>query len=111
MSIGIVGTIVPILLTTPILLWATFLCARSSERLYGGLLNNRLVGGYLHNDHEGHGMSRGHKIATPILPWSVYRSTAVLAVQPWWLRCLLGSVGIDVTAEILTLPEGQRTTG
>ena len=103
-GIGVVGVFLPILPTTPFLLLAAYLFARSSERLYGLLLGNRFVGGYLRRYYEKRAMSRRHKTVTLALLWSVLLSTAGLVVGSWWVRGLLGVVGIGVTMHLLMLP-------
>ena len=102
-GIGVVGAFLPILPTTPFLLLAAYLFARSSERLYVWLLGNRLVGGYLRRYYERRSMSRRHKAVTLMLLWSVLLSTAALVVGSWWLRGVLGVVGIGVTTHLLSL--------
>ena len=51
--LGIIGIILPILPTTPFLLLAAGCYARSSERFYNWLLNNRILGSYIRNYREG----------------------------------------------------------
>ena len=103
-GIGVIGAFLPILPTTPFLLLAAYLFARSSDRLYGWLLGNRFVGSYLRRYYEKRAMSRRHKAVTLVLLWSVLASTAALAAGSWWARGLLGVVGIGVTTHLLMLP-------
>jgi uncharacterized membrane protein YbaN (DUF454 family) len=100
-----VGAFVPILPTTPFLLLAAYFFARSSERLYGWLLGNRFVGDYLRRYYEGRRMSRRHKVITLVLLWAVLASTAAWATISWWVRGVLGGVGVAVTAHVLWLAE------
>jgi uncharacterized membrane protein YbaN (DUF454 family) len=109
-GVGVVGAFVPILPTTPFLLLAAYLFARSSERLYGWLLGNRVIGDYLRRYYEGRCMSGRHKVLTLSLLWSVLSSTAAVAVGAWWVRGVLGGVGIAVTAHILMLPRERNVT-
>ena len=108
-GIGVVGAFLPILPTTPFLLLAAYLFARSSERLYEWLLGNRLVGDYLRRYYEGRCMSRRHKAVTLVLLWSVLASTAALAAGSWWMRGGLGAIGVAVTAHLLLLPSEAVT--
>jgi len=103
-GVGVLGAFLPILPTTPFLLLAAYLFARSSERLYRWLLCNRIVGDYLQRYYEAHCMSNRHKIVTLSLLWLVLASSAVLAAGSWWVRGILGIVGIAVTIHILLLP-------
>ena len=46
--LGAVGIALPLLPTTPFLLLAAFLFARSSERWHGWLMNHKYLGPYIH---------------------------------------------------------------
>ncbi len=109
-GIGIVGAFVPILPTTPFLLLAAYLYARSSDRLYGWLLGNRLIGDYLRRYYERRCMSGRHKLVTLGLLWGVLALSSALAVDAWWARSVLGGIGIAVTAHILMLPRERGVT-
>ena len=106
-GIGVVGVFLPILPTTPFLLLATYLFARSSERLHRWLLGNRLVGDYLRRYYEGRCMSRRHKAGTLVMLWLALATTALFVVDSWLVRSVLGVVGVAVTIHILTL-RGER---
>ena len=106
-GIGIVGALLPILPTTPFLLLATYLFARSSERLHRWLLGNRLVGDYLRRYYEGRCMSRRHKAGTLVMLWLALATTALFIADSWLVRGVLGVVGVAVTIHILTL-QGER---
>ena len=103
-TLGIAGVFVPLLPTTPFLLLAAFLYARSSERLYGWLLGNRWIGGYLRRYYERRSMTGRHKALTLALLWAALALSAALAVDAWWARTLLGAVAVGVTAHLLWLP-------
>jgi hypothetical protein len=55
-GLGILGIFLPLLPTTPFLLLAAACYARSSERFYNWLLNNRWFGHYIRNYLEGKGV-------------------------------------------------------
>ena len=107
-GVGVVGALVPLLPTTPFLLLAAYLFARSSERLYEWLLGNRLVGGYLRRYYEGRCMSGRHKVVTLALLWIALGLSALLAVDAWWVRGILGGVGVAVSLHILMLPRETK---
>ena len=106
-GIGLVGVFVPLLPTTPFLLLAAFLYARSSKPLYNGLMRNRLIGNYLRRYYEKRSMSWRHKVLTVSFLWIVLAMTAGLAVDAWWVRGVLGGVGIAVTTHLLLLSSEQ----
>jgi len=105
-GIGVIGVFLPLLPTTPFLLLAAYLFARSSDRLYEWLLGNRVVGAYLRRYYEGRCMSGRHKAVTLALLWIVLGLSALLVADAWWVRGVLGGVGVAVTLHILRLPGG-----
>lgn len=77
-GIGVVGIFIPLLPTTPFLLLAALLLARSSRRGHRWLMTNRLFGPTLRRHLEERRMSRLHKAATLVFlwgdPWAIGRS-------------------------------------
>lgn len=102
-ALGVVGIFLPILPTTPFLLLAAVCYARSSKRLYDWLLTNRWFGEYIRNYREGRGMTRSHKTAVLLLLWLTIGSSAVFAVDLWWVRLLLFGIATGVTLHILKI--------
>jgi uncharacterized membrane protein YbaN (DUF454 family) len=103
-ALGIVGVFVPLLPTTPFLLLAAFLYARSSERFYKWLLGSRWVGDYIGRYYERRSMTRRHKALTLMLLWVVMGLSAAFVVDVWWARLLLSVVALGVTAHLLWIP-------
>jgi uncharacterized membrane protein YbaN (DUF454 family) len=76
--LAVLGVFLPLLPTTPFLLLASACYVRSSERLHGWLMGNRLLGGYIRNFKERRGVPLRAKVVTVLLLWlpllySVYR--------------------------------------
>lgn len=102
-ALGVVGIFVPLMPTTVFLLLAAACYARSSERFYQRLITNRWLGGYIRNSREGRGMTRREKTTTLVLLWVGLGATAVLSIESWWLRALLGLIGASVTVHVARL--------
>ena len=92
LALAVLGIFLPLLPTTPFLLLASACYVRSSERLHGWLMGNRLLGGYIRNFQERRGIPLRAKLMTVGLLWlpllySVYRLDI-----PWleWLLVLMG---------------------
>jgi len=102
-GLGAVGVVVPLLPTTPFLLLAAACFMRSSDRLYGWLIRSRWLGDYLRNYREHRAMTLGAKISALTLLWGVIGYSAIMVVDSWWLRILLGAVATGVTAHLLCL--------
>jgi uncharacterized membrane protein YbaN (DUF454 family) len=91
--LAVLGVFLPLLPTTPFLLLASACYVRSSERLHGWLMGNRLLGGYIRNFKERRGIPLRAKVSTVILLWlpllySVYR------LDLFWLELLLVLMGV-----------------
>jgi uncharacterized protein len=98
--LAILGVFLPLLPTTPFLLLASACFARSSERLHGWLLNNKLFGTALRDFEQGKGMPLKAKIVAVTLLWaslafSIFKASSVILIG------LLICVGIGVTTYLL----------
>ncbi|HEX7312785.1 MAG TPA: YbaN family protein [Pyrinomonadaceae bacterium] len=91
--LAVLGVFLPLLPTTPFLLLASACYVRSSERLHGWLMGNRLLGGYIRNFKERRGIPLRAKVTTVVILWlpliySVYR------LELFWLEALLVLMGL-----------------
>lgn len=106
--LGIIGIILPILPTTPFLLLAAACYARSSEKFYNWLLNNRVLGSYIRNYIEGRGMPNKVKIFTISMLWFTILLSAFLFIQVLWVRIVLIIIAIAVTIHIILIRPKKR---
>lgn len=102
-GLGFIGAFVPLMPTTVFLLIAAACFARSSDKFYHWLLNNKLLGKYIKNYREGNGMPIKAKIFSISLMFFTMFSTAVFAVQILWVRILLAGIFIAVSSYILSI--------
>lgn len=101
-AIGVLGIFLPLLPTTPFLLIAAALYARSSERFYYWLLHNRWFGGYIKNYREGKGISRKVKIWTISLLW-ITIIFSICTVEIVLVRILLFLIAATVSIHIISI--------
>ncbi|MDD2666273.1 MAG: YbaN family protein [Methanocellales archaeon] len=101
--LGLIGIIVPLLPTTPLLLLAAFFYGKSSHRLQQWLFNNRVFGSYLTNYVEGRGISRRNKIYTLTFLWLAIGYSIFFIISNFLIRALLFLIAICVTLHILTI--------
>jgi uncharacterized protein len=99
--LAVIGVFVPVLPTTPFLLLAAALYARSSKRFYRWLLGQRYLGAYIRNYREGRGIPMRTKVVTLALLWITIGSSAILVVESLILRLLLAAVAVGVTVHIV----------
>jgi len=108
-GLAILGIFLPILPTTPFLLLAAFLYARSSERFLHWLLTNRVFGAYIDNYRRGLGIPRREKILTITALWLTISFSAFYVVQAAWLKVLLCLIAVGVTVHLARIPTYIRT--
>lgn len=101
--IGTIGIFIPILPTTPFLLLAAACYARSSEKFYHWLINNKWFGSYIKNYREGKGIPSKVKIYTISLLWATILISAFLFTRILWIKIVLILIAIGVTIHIITI--------
>ncbi len=101
--IGIIGIFVPVLPTTPFLVLAAACYAKSSERFYNWLINNKWFGSYIKNYREKKGISLKHKIYTVSLLWVTILFSAFFLIKILWVRVILIIIAVGVTFHVLTI--------
>jgi uncharacterized membrane protein YbaN (DUF454 family) len=106
------GVFLPILPTTPFLLLAAACFARSSERLYRWLHENRWFGPFLTRYRAGLGVPLVSKLMILTLLWVTLAASAFLAMPDrlWWVRLILAAVGLGVTTHLLWIPTYREPT-
>jgi uncharacterized membrane protein YbaN (DUF454 family) len=102
-GLGIVGIFVPVLPTTPFLLLAAACYARSSQKFYGWLLNNKLFGSYIRNYLERKGIPLRVKVVTVTLLWITIGSSVAFVVETLVLKLILVIIAIGVSILILSV--------
>ena len=102
-GLGIVGIFVPVLPTTPFLLLAAACYARSSQRFYSWLLNNKWFGNYIRNYLQRRGVPLKVKLLTVTLLWITIGFSVAFAVQTLVVRLILVLIAIGVSIHILSI--------
>ena len=110
-ALGVLGILLPLLPTTPFLLLAAACFARSSERFYRWLINNKWFGAYVRDYREGRGVPAKVKIFTVALLWAVILLSAAFAVSNLFVRVILIAVAVCVTVHILLIRPKKRGDG
>jgi len=102
-TLGLIGIFIPILPTTPFLLLAAFLFARSSDRALHWLLNNRWFGAYIRNYREGRGMALRDKALTLTLLWITIILSVIYLIDSLWVRLLVVAIASAVTFHLVRI--------
>jgi len=102
-GLGIIGILMPVLPTTPFLLLAAACYARSSQRFYHWLLNNKWFGNYIKNYIQRKGVPLKVKILAITWLWITIGFSVVFAVEVFLVRLILIVIAIGVSIHILCL--------
>jgi len=112
---GMIGIVLPILPTTPLLLAAAACFCKSSTRMYDWLLGNKWFGEYIRNYKEGRGLPMRTKIWALTVLWVTIGVSTVFflnrllppqLVLP--MQLIMVAVAIVVSAHILRLPTFKK---
>jgi uncharacterized protein len=101
--LGIVGIVLPLLPTTPLLLLAAGCYLRSSDELYEALINNKYLGSYIKVYQERRAIPRKAKILVLSLLWLSVGSSVIFIISKLFLRMMLIIIACLVTIHILKL--------
>lgn len=102
-GLGILGIFLPVLPTTPFLLLAAACYAKSSERFFHWLLNNKWLGNYIKNYHEKKGVPLRVKILSIFFLWITISCSAVYVIHVLYGKIILILIAISVSVHIISL--------
>ena len=102
-GLGIIGILMPVLPTTPFLLLAAACYARSSQRFYHWLLNNKWFGNYIKNYIQKKGVPLKVKVLAITWLWITIGFSVVFAVEIFLVKLILIVIAIGVSIHILCL--------
>lgn len=111
LGLGLLGIILPLLPTTPLLLLAAACYVRSSKRLYVWLITNKYFGSYIENYRLGKGIPLKAKVMGVTVLWLTMGFSIVFVIPLIAVKLLLFSIGAFFTWFILkqkTLHKAER---
>lgn len=112
LGLGILGIFIPGLPTTPFILLSAGLYARSSERLYGRLLNNKIIGPRITEYRRNKGLTLREKYSSILLMWTMIFITLLFGLQALVPKIVVAVVGMIGTFYMaFLLPTKQKTSG
>lgn len=100
MVLGFAGIFIPVLPTTPFLLLAAYLYAKSSDRFLNWLLTNPLFGKYIDDYRSGRGITLRHKLVSIFMLWLTMIVSVIFIVDILWIRAVLILIAIGVTIHL-----------
>jgi uncharacterized membrane protein YbaN (DUF454 family) len=107
-GLAVIGSILPLVPTTPFLLLASWCFYRGSPRIHAWLHRSKWFGPTLDDWQHYRGIRKSMKYRTVGLVAAVVATSMVLSSLPWWLRyaaLALVGVGLYVIWTVPTLPD------
>lgn len=108
LGLGILGVVLPVLPTAPLILAASACFAGAWPRMHDRLGQSRLFGPMIRAGPGGRFLPRRTKIGVIGFLWVSIGATTVFAVEALWLRLLLVAIALTVTTVLLRMPSGPR---
>lgn len=101
--IGLIGVVLPILPTTPLIILAGFCFGKSSPRLHHWLITNKYFGRYIQDYQKGHGVPIRIKWLAVSFVWTGI-VVSLLVIPLFLVKIFMITVGIGVSTFIFTSP-------
>lgn len=102
-TLGVIGIFLPVMPTTIFLIIAAACFARSSEKFYTWLINNKHFGRLIRDYHEHRGMPLRAKIIAILMLNIAIGYSALFAVSTLWVKILLFAIAIGVTIYLISI--------
>jgi len=100
--LGVIGIVLPLLPTTPLVLLSALCFSKSSKRLEAMLLKIRIFGPFIENYRTGGGISRLRKAVSIAYLW-LGLATSMIVIRTTLIYIVLSIVGIGVTIHLLLI--------
>ena len=102
--IGAIGLLIPVMPTSPFVIMAAACYARSSERFYLLLLNNKYFGDDIARWLNHRCVRRRIKLAGAATLAVAFSLTVLVFITPLWARLAVGGVGLLAIFAVLCIP-------
>jgi len=102
LTLGMVGVVLPLLPTTPLVLLSAICFSYGSKRLEGWLCRSRIFGPFIDNYRTKRGISKLRKVVTIIYLWFGL-ITSMVIIRTVMIYVILGVVGVGVTIHLLMI--------
>ncbi len=101
-ALGAIGIVLPLLPTTPFLLLAVFLFAKSSKKFHHWLIHHKVFGKYIYNYTVHKAITKRSKITSVLMLW-ITLTLSMFLVYQLLITVILTSIGIAVTWHLLSM--------
>jgi len=107
-ALGLIGVLLPILPTTPFMILAAALFAKSSPRFHHMLLSNKYVGDVLRDWEERHVVSRTIKKRSTMLTFITFSISVAILHEHIALQLMLAGIAATLLFFLWRLDEGEK---
>ncbi|ESU33808.1 hypothetical protein G3A_04350 [Bacillus sp. 17376] len=101
-TLGVIGIVIPLLPTTPLILLGAACYVKASDELYQKLIKNKWLGGYIKDFREKNGITYKNKVLSLSLMWISILGTILFFEINFWLAAVLIVIAVTVSAYILS---------
>ncbi|MBT2641265.1 YbaN family protein [Bacillus sp. ISL-41] len=101
-TLGVIGIVVPLLPTTPLILLGAACYVKASDELYQKLIRNKWLGSYIKDFREKNGITLKNKVLSLSLMWISILGTILIFEINFWLAAVLIVIAVTVSAYILS---------
>ena len=105
---GLIGVILPVLPTTPFILFSAWCYYRGSQRLHNWLINHPYLGPIIEEYGEGEGMTKESKMKAIGMTWLAVILTAVFFLDSFSMRVLIIIVAMIGTIILLRIKTRKK---
>lgn len=100
---GIIGIVLPLLPTTPLLLLSAYFYSKGSQKLYNKLLNNNFFGKYIKDYRENKGITTQTKITSILSVWVGIGITFFYFTENNIVKTILVTIAISISFYLLSM--------
>ncbi len=104
LTVGVIGLLVPVMPTSPFVIIAAACYARSSERFYRLLLNNRYFGEDVRFWRERRCVRRKLRNLSVAALAVAFSFTVLIFITPFWAQLTVGVLGVAAVVAVLCIP-------
>jgi uncharacterized protein len=101
-TLGVIGIVVPLLPTTPLILLGAACYVKASDELYQKLIRNKWLGKYIKDFREKNGITLKNKVLSLSIMWISISGTILMFEIKFWLGAVLIIIAVTVSAYILS---------
>lgn len=107
--LGMIGLLLPVVPTSPLLLLSAACFLRSSPRFYYWLTRHPWFGRYIRFYIEGEGIPRRIKVVILLVLWITILTSALLIVSVQWVSVTMIVIAMGVSVYIIRHPEPEES--